>query len=168
MANDLYLQHYGVKGMKWGIRRYQNKDGTLTDAGERRYDRDIRENKAKKKDNRIQIDGPDPSRWVKEDLKRSKDVVDSFSSMNKEVKNIERQTRSKSRKKVDLSSMSDKQLRDTINRANLERQYSDLVTQNNTSKGRAVVQDILEYGGSALAITGSALAIALSIKELRG
>lgn len=30
------LTHYGVLGMKWGIRRYQNKDGTLTDAGKRR------------------------------------------------------------------------------------------------------------------------------------
>lgn len=31
------LQHYGVKGMKWGVRRYQNKDGTLTSAGKTRY-----------------------------------------------------------------------------------------------------------------------------------
>lgn len=29
--------HSGVKGMKWGIRRYQNPDGSLTDAGKRRY-----------------------------------------------------------------------------------------------------------------------------------
>lgn len=31
------LQHYGLKGMKWGIRRYQNPDGTLTPAGKLRY-----------------------------------------------------------------------------------------------------------------------------------
>lgn len=31
-----YLMHYGIKGMKWGIRRFQNKDGSLTDAGKKR------------------------------------------------------------------------------------------------------------------------------------
>ena len=31
-----YLAHYGIKGMKWGIRRYQNADGTLTAAGKAR------------------------------------------------------------------------------------------------------------------------------------
>ena len=30
------LQHWGVKGMHWGVRRYQNKDGTLTPAGKKR------------------------------------------------------------------------------------------------------------------------------------
>lgn len=32
------LYHHGIKGQKWGVRRFQNKDGTLTDAGKKRYD----------------------------------------------------------------------------------------------------------------------------------
>jgi len=32
-----YLCHYGVEGMKWGVRRYQNSDGSYTDAGRQRY-----------------------------------------------------------------------------------------------------------------------------------
>ena len=33
------LYHFGIKGQKWGIRRYQNEDGSLTDAGQQRYAR---------------------------------------------------------------------------------------------------------------------------------
>lgn len=39
--SDVYLYHHGVKGQKWGVRRFQNADGTLTRAGKRRLHKQI-------------------------------------------------------------------------------------------------------------------------------
>lgn len=169
---DDLLVHYGVKGMKWGVRRYQNKDGTLTNAGKKRYDRDIRENVAKKKDSRIDTSNPDPKRWVKEDLNRSKKLVDTGVDIVRQAKKIEQDSRPKpTKKKMDLSQMSDKEMRERINRELLERQYENLFGETETpeiSKGRRYLSNTLDIAGSALAASGSALGIALAIKELRG
>ena len=40
---ETYLQHHGIKGMRWGIRRWQRKDGSLTPAGKKRYGDDKEE-----------------------------------------------------------------------------------------------------------------------------
>lgn len=42
MKNELY--HHGILGQKWGVRRYQNEDGSLTPAGKKRYGDDLNPN----------------------------------------------------------------------------------------------------------------------------
>ena len=165
------IWHWGVKGMKWGVRRYQNTDGSLTDAGKRRYSTDVTANAKKKKDNRLPEESlNDPNRWVKEDRERTKRVVDSGSQMAGNLKTLnDKSMRIQARRtpKMDLSKMTDQEMREQINRAMLEKQYDDMFNPKRVYSGREAVSDTLEVAGSVLAITSSALSIALAIQKLR-
>lgn len=175
------LQHWGVKGQKWGVRRYQNKDGSLTQAGQKRYARDAKEKeydqydsekktyyKESKKNGRSDLQ-VDSDRYVREDLSRSKRLIDESTQMTRNLKNAnDTSIRNTPKQKMDLSKMSDKELRDQLNRAYLEKQYNEMFAPQTTSKGREHVGKVLETAGSVLAVTSSALGIALAIKELRG
>lgn len=167
--NELY--HHGILGQKWGVRRYQNEDGTLTEAGKKRYERDVRENNAKKKDNRINIDGPDPKRWVSEDLDRTKNIVDSTANLTNTLKKAEQATAPKpATAKLDLSNMTDQEMRDRINRELLEQQYNKLFAETSptqVSNGRKFLQETLSVAGDVLAVAGSVLSIAIAVKKLK-
>ena len=49
---DNYLAHHGIKGMKWGVRRFQRKDGSLTPQGKKRYDQEDSNGNGTKKESR--------------------------------------------------------------------------------------------------------------------
>lgn len=167
---EIYLQHHGILGMKWGIRRYQNADGTLTEAGKKRYDREVSRNHQKSKKNRVaDEDLKDPNRWVEEDISRTREVVNSTRQLTGDLRNLEEVTRSKKKlERLDLSNMTDKELRDQINRELLERQYNDVFNPAEISKGREFVNDSLKVANVALTTTATALGIALAIKQLKG
>ena len=69
---------------------------------------------------------------------------------------------------MDLSKKTDKEMRDEINRALLERQYNDLFAPRKTQKGREYLDTTLKVAGAALTATSTALTIALAIRDLKG
>ncbi len=179
--DNTVLIHWGKKGMKWGVRRYQNTDGSLTPAGKKRYARDASEKGFKdrdeqgvyyktsgKKNKRTNLD-VEADRYVKEDMTRSKRLAEETSGMASKLKQInDNSMRNSKRPKLDLSNMTDKQMRDEINRALLERQYNDVFNPPTVSKGKERASKILEGTVAGLGIVSSALGIALAIKELKG
>ena len=162
---DNVLIHSGVKGMRWGVRRYQNEDGSLTEAGKKRYARDTRDlsdsKKAKYKTN--------PDKWVNDDLGAGRRLADESANLTNKLKNAnEAAMRKQPKMKMDLSSMSDQQMRNEINRALLERQYSEMFAPKKSTRCREVVNAVLTTAGTVLGVGSSALAIALAIRDLRG
>lgn len=147
------IQHYGTPGQKWGDRKYQYEDGTYTELGKERrrkggkfFDklRGFNYNKAASK------------------VKTSEQMVNESKNVVNKSKNIS----NRFKKPLDLSNMSNQDLQNYITRQSLEAQYTQLYNANNMKKGEAITREFLDTAGDVLAVTGSALAIALSIKAL--
>lgn len=154
-----YLEHHGILGQKWGVRRYQNKDGSLTDLGKRRVGNLSDADRMGGIHKELAQDYGNMSGA----LKNASKVANNSSEIATRAETI-RKNQLKSQ--MDLSQMSDKELREKINRMGLERQYSELMASQETL-GYDYVRDILSIGGSGLAAAGSILGIMLAIQQIK-
>lgn len=130
MENE--LMHWGIKGMKWGVRRYQNKDGSLTPAGKKRYDKEMAKLKEEEKiaKNKLKTQ----AKLNKLDEKRKE--VEALKS----GKPIAKKTQQPS--KPSVKDMSDEELRQTVNRLLMEQQYAKLNPQQ-VSAGQKFVKKVM-------------------------
>lgn len=153
---DDELMHWGVRGMRWGVRRYQNKDGTLTNAGKKRYNAELAKVREAEKvvKNRTAV----KNRLDKLSA-RKKAVEDASKALDGEKKkftlfkkkpadaNAEQQP-----KKKKLSEMTDEELSTAIRRLQLEREYKSLATPETVSKGDGFVKKFLKNSVEPAAI----------------
>ena len=113
------LYHWGITGMKWGVRRYQNKDGSLTVAGKKRYKAAEEELKAREK----VIRNTERARAKQAKLDAKKAELDAREkALQEDAKRKSNVPRQKTAKE-----MTDDELKERTARLNLEKNYNEAV-----------------------------------------
>lgn len=204
------LSHYGIRGQKWGVRRFQNKDGSLTAKGRKRYsdsDEDIKKmsneelrsridrlrNEKKymdltKKESKISKTADKLSKKASvasSGVKTAKNVttlkggntqsheiagqglqaVSKSASVAKKVDKMVTEPKHVKKSKEKLITMSDSELRDIVNRLDLERQFSE-ISKESRRRGKVTVGEVLDAVGDTLAIAASVTGILVGVKAL--
>ena len=169
---ELYLEHHGIMGQKWGVRRFQNEDGSLTDVGRRRLAERglIDESSGTIKSGKESAARTAIYDEVSKDFRNLSSYYEKGGKAAKALLDIEdrkaSQARKKSMSKIDVSEMSDKDLQAAINRMIAERNYKQLKTEN-INYGRQKVMRRLQTIGEVTAVATSVAGMIASFHELK-
>lgn len=140
---ELELHHHGILGMKWGVRRYQNANGSLTAAGKKRYGTKANFEKVQAAKRAAQ----------KANSKEAKARRKADARTAEEVAKYRAKAGLKSQSgdaKKSVKDMSDDELSRTINRIRMEQQYKDL-SKEEVSKGKMFISEVLDKSGKNIA-----------------
>lgn len=114
------LQHWGIKGMKWGRRRFQNPDGSLTPAGEKRYNKEMERLEKQK------------GKIADANAKKAK-----MEALQKEIEDMKSgKITGNENKPKSVKEMSDDELRKAKARLDMERDYQKAYEQSNPVEGK--------------------------------
>lgn len=131
------IVHYGKPGMHWGVRLYQNKDGSLTPLGKQRYGKG-KGNKNNSAVKTVTIKAKKLFSVVSKKVKKGVSSVAEKVSERHKMKNPE--------------TMTDEELKTVVNRLQMEKRYRDLMNERaeaNTGVGRKLVKKLLAKSGDA-------------------
>ena len=143
------LQHHGIKGQKWGVRRFQNTDGSLTAEGKKRYS---------VSDYQQAIDK----------TKTAGKIVNEAKTLNNSIKKVN-DPAAERRIRKSVAEMSDIELQKRVQRLNMEDNYTRMMLhRENLERGRTFVDKALDVSTIAVQGTVASLTIALLVKQLTG
>ena len=141
------LRHHGIKGQKWGVRRFQNADGSLTATGRKRY-------------------GTDDLKDSLDKLNKADSLINTAKKYQSEKDRKEHNNKVNNKIKSDLSKMSDKELQQVVNRLNLEERYTQVMKSREKDAGESAAMKWLNVAGTVVTVSASAMAMAIQIKQL--
>lgn len=123
MENYNEMYHHGVKGQRWGIRRYQNKDGTMTAYGKKRYAKEMAKLETEKKI--LKNKQKTAAQMAK--LDKKKQEVDALKKKTDSEKDSKTNTDKPKSAEKSIKDMTNEELNAKIERLKLEQKYEELL-----------------------------------------
>ena len=165
------LYHHGVKGQRWGFRRYQNADGSLTPAGKKRYGTKANFEKVQKA--KLVAKGKDPKTQREKAREKANARTEKELAKYRKKSGIKDEPETQQQKKT-MKDFSNEELKAMTDRMTIEKNYIDAkrnlasVKPQKVNKGKEFAKDIFENAIKPAAVNAGKAYLEKAMKEALG